>query len=154
MFSLEKRKHLLTKASVSHSCSGSHPSPFVYFTPSIMQGLISQSRFELRHASAKERRAELLCGGKFPLHTSLEVDRSLLYAACFNLQAEQREQEDGGRTRSGEDCHHYCLHRGVVCSLMCLSGISPSYVPEHVLVFLHSKAVSLFFPQGSHLIVT
>lgn len=39
----------------------------------------------------KERGAELLCGGKFPLHTSLEVDRFPLYAARFNLHTEQRE---------------------------------------------------------------
>lgn len=40
---------------------------------------------------SKERRAELLCWGKFPLHTSLEVDCSPLYAACFNLHTEQWE---------------------------------------------------------------
>lgn len=39
----------------------------------------------------KERGAELLCWGKFPLHTSLEVDCSPLYAARFNLHMEQRE---------------------------------------------------------------
>lgn len=40
---------------------------------------------------SKERRAELLCWGKFPLHTSLEVDCSPLYAACFNLHTERWE---------------------------------------------------------------
>ncbi len=45
----------------------------------------------------KERRAELLCRGKFPLHTSLEVDGSPLYAACFNLHTEQRERGIEGR---------------------------------------------------------
>lgn len=46
----------------------------------------------------KERRAELLCRGKFPLHTSLEVDCSPLYAACFNLHTEQRERGiEGGQ---------------------------------------------------------
>lgn len=39
----------------------------------------------------KERRAELLCWWKFPLHTSLEVDCFPLYAARFNLHKEQRE---------------------------------------------------------------
>lgn len=41
--------------------------------------------------SGKERSAELLCWGKFPLHTSLEVDCFPLYAARFNLHTEQRE---------------------------------------------------------------
>ncbi len=54
----------------------------------------------------KERRAELLCWGKFPLHTSLEVDRSRLYAACFNLHTEQRERRRGERTRRGEGSQH------------------------------------------------
>lgn len=40
--------------------------PFVYFTPSIMQGLISQSRFELRHASAKSGEQNFCAGGSFP----------------------------------------------------------------------------------------
>lgn len=38
--------------------------------------------------------------GKFPLHTSLEVDRSPLYGAHFNLQTAQREQEDRARMGS------------------------------------------------------
>lgn len=54
----------------------------------------------------KERRAELLCSGKFPLHTSLEVDRFLLYAARFNLHTEQKERGDRGRTRRGEGSQH------------------------------------------------
>lgn len=70
-------------------------SPFVYFTPPLMQGLISQSRFELRHASPEEWRAGLWRWGKFPLHTSLEVDCAPLYGTCFNLQTEQREDEKG-----------------------------------------------------------
>lgn len=102
VFSRETQAFTYKSLTVSQLLRFPSRSLFVYFTPSIMQGLISQSRFELRHASAKERRAELLCWGKFPLHTSLEVDRSPLYAARFNLQTEQREQEDRGRTRSGE----------------------------------------------------
>lgn len=72
-------------------------SPFVYFTPPLMQGLISQSRFELQHASPEEWRAGLWHWGKFPLHTSLEVDCAPLYGTCFNLQTEQREDEKGTR---------------------------------------------------------
>ena len=39
-----------------------------------------------------------MCWGKFPLHTSLEVDRSPLYAARFNLHTERRERGiEGGQ---------------------------------------------------------
>lgn len=75
-FSLEKRKLLQTNSSSPHSFSPFPPvshtrrsllcPPFVYFTPSIMQGLISQSRFELRHASAKSGEQNFCAGGSFP----------------------------------------------------------------------------------------
>lgn len=51
---------------VSHTRRSLLCPPFVYFTPSIMQGLISQSRFELRHASAKSGEQNFCAGGSFP----------------------------------------------------------------------------------------
>lgn len=65
-FPLEEHKLLPTKASPSHTRRSPSCPPFVYFTPSIMQGLISQSRFELRHASAKRGEQNFCAGGSFP----------------------------------------------------------------------------------------
>ena len=47
--------------------TGPHPVPGLFtLLPSIMQGLISQSRFELRHASAKSGEQNFCAGGSFP----------------------------------------------------------------------------------------
>lgn len=57
---------LLSSSLVSHARRSPFCPPFVYFTPSIMQGLISQSRFELWHASAKSGEQNFCAGGSFP----------------------------------------------------------------------------------------
>ena len=54
-------------SSSSSSLTGPHPVPGLFtLLPSIMQGLISQSRFELRHASAKSGEQNFCAGGSFP----------------------------------------------------------------------------------------
>lgn len=104
----------LQSLSTSHSSSPSSPShtqvpilSSVCLLYSLHNARINFSKpiWAVAHFS-KERRAELLCWGKFPLHTSLEVDRSPLYAACFNLHTERRERGDRERTRRGEGSQH------------------------------------------------
>lgn len=58
---------LLPFPGLTLALAGPHPVPGLFtLLPSIMQGLISQSRFELRHASAKSGEQNFCAGGSFP----------------------------------------------------------------------------------------
>lgn len=58
---------LLPFPGLTLALTGPHPVPGLFtLLPSIMQGLISQSRFELRHASAKSGEQNFCAGGSFP----------------------------------------------------------------------------------------
>lgn len=161
--SLEKRQLSPTKASPSHS----PPLCFALTGPILSSVCLLYS---LHNAGinfskpiwaaarfGKERRAELLCWGKFPLHTSLEVDRAPLYSACFNLHTEQRERGGEDKKGRGLSTHSWeslmSLQRRRPLShvplwfllpLPYLSGVSSSQTSGRVFVVFFSSCECLF----------